>query len=68
MTTRGMLEPEMEVIASFLVRALDISKRIQEKAGKKLVDFIALLEDDEELKTVGAEVQAFARGFSIPGV
>ena len=33
-TTRGMLEPEMEVIANFLMKGLEISKRIQDKVGK----------------------------------
>jgi hypothetical protein len=33
-----------------------------------LVDFVAALETDEELKSVAAEVTAFARGYSIPGV
>ena len=46
MTTRGMKEPEMEIIANFVLRAVHISKRIQAKAGKKLTDFIALLEGD----------------------
>lgn len=29
MTTRGMKEPEMEVIATFVLKAVEISKRIQ---------------------------------------
>ena len=28
MTTRGMKEPEMEVIATFVLKAVEISKRI----------------------------------------
>lgn len=68
LTTRGMMEADMEVIAKFLVRGVEISKRIQEKAGKKLADFLTHLDDDEEIKQVGAEVTAFARQFSIPGV
>jgi len=68
LTTRGMLEPEMAQIATFMLKAVEISKRAQEKAGKKLVDFVAHLADDEELKAMGEEVKAFAREFSIPGV
>ena len=68
LTTRGMLEADMETIATFLLKSIDISKRVQEKAGKKLVDFVAHLNEDEELKTVGEDVKAFARGFSLPGV
>ena len=58
----------MEIVAGFLLKAIEISKRIQETSGKKLVDFVAALETDEELKKVAGEVTAFARQFSIPGV
>ena len=68
LTTRGMMEADMEVVASFLVKAVSISQRIQEKAGKKLVDFIEHLNDDEEMKETKAEVVKFASQFSIPGV
>jgi glycine hydroxymethyltransferase len=33
-TTRGMLEKEMETIADFLLKAINISKRVQDKVGK----------------------------------
>jgi len=67
-TTRGMLEPEMEIIANYLLKGIEISKRIQEKVGKQLKDFIPALEEDEELKNVAEEVKAFASKFSIPGL
>ena len=68
LTTRGMVEADMDKIAEFCVKAIGISVRVQEKAGKKLVDFVAHLQEDEELKACGEEVKAFAKGFSIPGV
>ena len=68
LTTRGMVEADMDRIAEFCVKAIGISVRVQEKAGKKLVDFVAHLAEDEELKAAGEEVKAFAREFSIPGV
>ena len=68
LTTRGMMEADMDVIAEFLVKSIAISKRVQEKAGKKLVDFVAHLNEDEELNKTGEDVKTFARGFSIPGV
>jgi glycine hydroxymethyltransferase len=58
----------MEIVAGFLLKAVEISKRVQETSGKKLVDFVAGLEGDEEIKSVAAEVTAYARQFSIPGV
>lgn len=68
LTTRGMNEEDMAVVAGFLCRAIDISKAIQEKSGKKLVDFVAALDTNEDVKKCGEEVQAFASKFSLPGV
>lgn len=63
-----MKEPDMEVIADFLVRGIEIAKKIQAKVGKQLKDFIPALDEDEELKALGEEVKAFSSKFSIPGV
>lgn len=68
LTTRGMTEADMERVAGYLVKSVEISKRIQETSGKKLVDFVAQIAVDEEVKTVAAEIKAWARTFSIPGV
>ena len=62
------MESDFERIAGYLIKAVAISKRIQDASGKKLVDFIAAIETDEEAKTVGDEIKAWARTFSIPGV
>merc|ERR1712100_163509 len=43
LTTRGMVEKDMEIVADFLVRSIKICLDVQEKSGKKLVDFIAAL-------------------------
>ena len=67
-TTRGMLEKDMDVIADFLVRGVKIAKRIQDKAGKKLTEFNPAAEADEEIKQIREEVKAFATKFSIPGI
>ena len=40
LTTRGFKEEDMKVIADFLVQAVKISLDLQEKHGKKLVDFV----------------------------
>lgn len=44
LTTRGMVEADFDKIAEFCLKAIAISVRVQEKAGKKLVDFVAHLE------------------------
>lgn len=68
LTTRGMMEEDMKVIAGFLVKACEISVKIQEEKGKKLVDFVKGLEENQELAEIAKEVNAFACQFSIPGV
>lgn len=68
LTTRGMKEEDMKIIADFLVKSVKISQDIQEKYGKKLVDFVKGLEESEELKQIAKEVNTFATQFSIPGV
>ena len=68
LTTRGMTEEHMEIVADFLVRSIKIAQNVQEKSGKKLVDFVKGLEESEEVKAMGEEVTAFAKQFSIPGL
>lgn len=63
-----MVEKDMEIVADFLVRSIKISQAVQEKSGKKLVDFVAGLNESEDLKALGEEVTVFAKQFSIPGV
>ena len=46
MTTRGMREADMEVIAEFLLKSVAVSKRIQESHGKKLAEFSQGVEAD----------------------
>ena len=53
MTTRGLKETDFEVVAAFLLRGIAIAKRIQEKVGKQLKDFIPAIEEDDEIKQVG---------------
>ena len=62
LTTRGMLENEMEKVAEVLIKALAIAKKVQEKSkGKKLVEFIEALDEEKEaIKLLADEVKAFA--------
>jgi glycine/serine hydroxymethyltransferase len=68
MTTRGMKEPEMEMIAEWLIKGVEIAKRIQGTAGKMLKDFLPALYADEETKKIAQEVIELTQKFSIPGV
>jgi glycine hydroxymethyltransferase len=68
LTTRGMNEEHMDMVADFLVRSIKVALVIQEKSGKKLVDFVAGMNESEDLKIIAEEVTTFAKQFSIPGV
>lgn len=67
LTTRGMKEADMEIVAGFLDRAARIAVAIQNQTGKQVKDFVAALPSNEDLKALRAEVEAFATKFSMPG-
>ncbi len=67
LTTRKMVESDFEQIALFLHEALSIALKIQEKSGPKLVDFVKLLDADEEIKGLRKRVNEFAASFPMPG-
>jgi glycine hydroxymethyltransferase len=67
LTTRGLKEDDMRVVAGFLDRAVKIGVEIQKTTGKLVKDFIAALPANEELKALRVEVEAFAVKFYMPG-
>merc|ERR1711953_655511 len=68
MTTRGCGIEDFKKIAGFLDRCCHIALAIQEKKGKKLVDFEAGLKENAEVEVLKKEVQAWASGFGYPGI
>ncbi len=56
-TTRGMVEKDMEVIGEFLDRTAKICINAQNKAGKNLKQFMSSIETDPELAKLGKEVE-----------
>ena len=58
----------MEIIADFLMKGIAVAKRIQEKSGKQLKDFLPALDEDVELKELSEQVKAFSNKYSIPGI
>lgn len=67
MTTRKFVEEDFERIAVFLDAALKIALKIQEQSGPKLKDFVALLDGNDEIAALKAEVNKFATTFPMPG-
>jgi len=68
LTSRGFTEKDFDKVAEFLDRVVKICVVVQEKAGKKLTDFVAALETNEELKVVKKEVEEFSQKFAFPGL
>lgn len=68
LTTRGMTVEDMDKVADYLVRSIKVALAIQEKSGKKLVDFVAGIDESEDLKAIAEEVTTFAKQYSIPGI
>jgi glycine hydroxymethyltransferase len=70
MTTRGLVESDFKEVARMLLACADLAKRVQAKSGKKLVDFIKLLDSKEfaaEIATKRKESEDFATKFVMPG-
>lgn len=67
LTTRGMVEKDMDVVAEFLTRYCVIGKDISDKY-KKINDYMQALSESKEIETLGNEVMAFSKQFAIPGV
>lgn len=67
LSTRGLTEADMAIVAGFLERALKLAQEIQEKTGKVMKDFVAALPGNEAIKALREEVVQFARSFPMPG-
>ncbi|KJE91413.1 glycine hydroxymethyltransferase [Capsaspora owczarzaki ATCC 30864] len=69
LTSRGFLEADFVKVGHFLDRAVKIALKLQDKVGKKLVDFEAELakKDNAEITQLRHEVEAFAKSFPMPG-
>merc|ERR1719483_1211110 len=68
LTTRGLMECDMETVASFIDRGVQLAKKIQKQAGsKKMVEFTKVLESQEwpELNALREEVEVFAEKFPL---
>eukprot|EP00993_Chasmostoma_nieuportense_P000161 NODE_1147_length_1634_cov_574.694094_g1079_i0.p1 GENE.NODE_1147_length_1634_cov_574.694094_g1079_i0~~NODE_1147_length_1634_cov_574.694094_g1079_i0.p1 ORF type:complete len:407 (-),score=106.25 NODE_1147_length_1634_cov_574.694094_g1079_i0:160-1380(-) len=68
LTTRGLKEAEFKQIAEFVDRAVKIATAVQSTSGKMLKPFLAALPNNEDLKALSKEVEAFAITFPMPGL
>jgi len=66
-TTRGYDEDAMDQVAELLDRACSAAIRIQDAVGKKLVDFVKAIKEDEEVAAIRDDAIKFGSGFYMPG-
>merc|ERR1712216_67152 len=70
MTSRGLKEADFVQIGEFLHRGLQFALAVQEKSGKKLVDFNAALGEEAnaaKIQALRTEVETWAGKFFMPG-
>lgn len=70
LTTRGMVESDIDVVVDFIDRGLKLSKEIATVSGVKLVDFKAACHSDQfagKIATLRNEVEEFGGKFPMPG-
>lgn len=70
LTTRGLVESDIEKVVDFIDRGLTLSKEIAAVSGPKLVDFKAAVHSEQfvqKVKAIRDEVESFSAKFSMPG-
>jgi len=70
-TTRGMTEPEMKIIAGWILKVLDHVKdeklpEIKEKRGEYVKSFRIKIANDEFLRNIASEVRDLSKKFPMP--
>lgn len=70
LTTRGLVETDIDAVVEFIHRGLELSKEIAKASGPKLVDFKAAVHSEQfagKVKAIKDEVEAFSAKFPMPG-
>ncbi|KAL6517730.1 Serine hydroxymethyltransferase 6 [Orobanche minor] len=67
MTSRGCLEADFEMMAEFLVRAVQIAGSVQREHGKLPKSFLKGLANSKDIVELRMRVENFASQFAMPG-
>ncbi|XP_053678921.1 serine hydroxymethyltransferase isoform X1 [Anopheles nili] len=71
LTTRGLLEKDMQQVVNFIDRGLRLSKEIAAVSGPKLVDFKRVIHEDvtfsAQVQSLRKEVELYSEQFPLPG-
>lgn len=72
LTTRGLVESDIDRVVDFIDRALLIAKEATDAAGPKMADFYQILDKNTDLvakvNSLKEEVESFSSTFPIPGI
>lgn len=66
LTTREFKEHDCAIVVELIHKAILLALKIQDKVGKKLIDFSKELTDNAEIKLLKKEVNSFAKKFPFP--
>lgn len=70
LTTRGLVETDIDQVVDFIDRALKLSREIASESGPKLVDFKAACHSEQfvgKIKALREEVEEYGSKFPLPG-
>jgi glycine hydroxymethyltransferase len=70
LTTRGLVESDIDRVVDFIDRGLKLSRAIAEVSGPKLVDFKTACHSEQfasKISALRAEVETYSSQFSLPG-
>lgn len=71
LTTRGLVEKDIDSVVDFIDRGLKLSKEISAISGPKLPDFKNVISTNADviakIKSLRQEVEAFSENFPLPG-
>ncbi|XP_033206450.1 serine hydroxymethyl transferase isoform X1 [Bombus vancouverensis nearcticus] len=71
LTTRGLVEKDIDKVVDFIHRGLLLAKEVSNISGPKLIDYKRVLNTDVNIKAkvtaLREEVETFSRQFPIPG-
>lgn len=70
LTTRGLVEKDIDQVVEFIHRGLELSKEIAAASGPKLVDFKAAVHSEQfsnKVKELRDEVEEFSMKYPMPG-
>lgn len=67
MTSRGCLEADFEMMAEFLLRAVQIAGSVEREHGKLPKSFLKGLANSKDIVELRIRVENFASQFAMPG-